>query len=61
VSTFFCAPFTALNTAVVTQIMGRCEFLVMDLIRFRGQFLKGVYDVHDGQYEDPAPAPAVHG
>ncbi|MHC4831002.1 MAG: hypothetical protein ACYTFT_11720, partial [Planctomycetota bacterium] len=30
------------------------------LIRFRGHFPKGGYDVHDGDHEAvPAPAPAV--
>ena len=33
----------------------------LDLIRFRGQFPKGGYDVHNGESKEPAASPTVHG
>ncbi|MDP2321777.1 MAG: VapE family protein [Acidobacteriota bacterium] len=32
----------------------------VDLIRFRGQFPKGGYDVHNGRCKEPAASPTVH-
>ena len=42
-------------------LIASLDFPDLDLIRFRGQFPKGGYDVHNGRCKEPAASPTVHG
>jgi len=59
------AEFMQLFRAIVVDVWkersSQAKRLQVRLIRSRGHFLKGRYDVHNGRYPHAASAPTVHG
>jgi hypothetical protein len=54
-----CDGFGIVFLVLPTALDPKCR--IVSLIRSRGHFLKGRYDVHDGRHTNPAAPPTVHG